>query len=47
MCSCSVVQESMWWNGNQIRDICNVLTSTIYFSVSVGREDQRKACPGI
>ncbi len=20
MCSCSVVQESMWWNGNQIRD---------------------------
>ncbi len=20
MCSCSVVQESMWWKGNQIRD---------------------------
>ncbi len=20
MCRCSVVQESMWWNGNQIRD---------------------------
>ncbi len=20
MCSCSAVQESMWWNGNQIRD---------------------------
>ncbi len=25
MCICSVVQESMWWNGNQIRDNYSIL----------------------
>ncbi len=34
MCSCSVVQESMSWNGNQIRDTTLVISTSPNFNVA-------------
>ncbi len=33
MCRCSVVQESMWWNGNQICD--SMLLSLLFRAVCI------------
>ncbi len=35
MCSCSVVQESMWWNGNQIHDST---TDAYIHNIAVGEK---------
>ncbi len=42
MCSCSVVQESMWCNGNQIHDSREVMQNILFYVDIVRQGNRRK-----